>query len=203
MREAFPPLLYARGSPSEEQVSSHGAHNQCPPPVGTTPTLHAINHTMTSLLSDHAWAGCHPKKHPTTAARSCLAVRSGITADLRLAPLSACQLSLCACFWAVHGQSPSDQQVCSTSCPTRVSSLRIKDINTSGPQPLCQHPSVLTVVMHVGTSDLKIKMSVKHKEDFVCLMDSVLNPGKNCSFSRFSQLRQLHSWLKGYGSSGN
>lgn len=95
---------------------------------------------------------------------------------------------------------------CHTSCHP---GALVKDINTSALQQLCQRPSVSTVMVDVGSNDLKQQMSEKLKVDFVSLIDSVLNTNKQCIISgplpsphfgdvKFSRLRQLHIWFKGY-----
>lgn len=69
---------------------------------------------------------------------------------------------------------------CRTSChPGNL----VKDVNTAVIQLLHHHPSVSTVMVHVGTNDLKMQQSEKLKEHFVCLMDSVLNTDKQCIIS--------------------
>ncbi|KAK7899168.1 hypothetical protein WMY93_020021 [Mugilogobius chulae] len=70
-------------------------------------------------------------------------------------------------------------------------------------------PSVSTVVIHVGSNDLKRQQSEKLKDDFIALINSIQSTGKKCVISgplpapcfgdvKFSRLRQLHVWLKAF-----
>ncbi|KAK7930572.1 hypothetical protein WMY93_006967 [Mugilogobius chulae] len=85
----------------------------------------------------------------------------------------------------------------------------VKDLHDSAPQIISQLPSVSTVVIHVGSNDLKRQQSEKLKDDFIALINSIQSTGKKCVISgplpapcfgdvKFSRLRQLHVWLKAF-----
>ena len=85
----------------------------------------------------------------------------------------------------------------------------VKDIASSALQLLNQHSSAATVVLEAGLNDLKHQWSELLKTDFIRLTDSLLDTGKNIIISgplppprfgdvKFSRIRQLHIWLKGY-----
>ncbi|CAJ1066374.1 uncharacterized protein LOC121656406 [Xyrichtys novacula] len=66
-----------------------------------------------------------------------------------------------------------------------------------------------SVVAHVGSNDLHLQQSEKLRNDFIQLIDSILDVGKQCVISgpfpsprfgdvKFSRSQQLHIWLKDY-----
>ncbi|TWW74414.1 hypothetical protein D4764_14G0004170 [Takifugu flavidus] len=72
-----------------------------------------------------------------------------------------------------------------------------------------QHPSASTLVLEAGINNLKFQQSEVLKQDFIFLVDRLLDTGKRLIISgplpppRYgdvvtSRLRQLHLWLKGY-----
>lgn len=89
---------------------------------------------------------------------------------------------------------------------------RVLDINSKLPSVLSEYPSAATVVVHVGSNDTSLQQSERLKDDFKTLIDTLLTSGKQCTISgplpsprygnmKFSRIRQLHIWLKGYCSS--
>lgn len=93
-----------------------------------------------------------------------------------------------------------------TSCHPGALTLDIRD---SAPDIIHNHPSASTVVIHVGTNDLKLQQSEKLKLDFISLITTIKNCNKNCIVSgplpaprfgdiKFSRLRLLHLFLKNY-----
>lgn len=86
---------------------------------------------------------------------------------------------------------------------------RVQDIDSKIPQLLDENPSATTIIIHVGTNDLRNNQSETLKEDFMKLMDSLLQTDRKFIASgplpcpsfgniKFSRVRQLHTWLKGY-----
>ena len=86
---------------------------------------------------------------------------------------------------------------------------RVTEITSSALQLSAQHNSASTLVLEAGINDLKNHQSEVLKQDFVSLVDRLLDTGKRLIISgplpppRYgdvttSRLRQLHLWLKGY-----
>lgn len=77
------------------------------------------------------------------------------------------------------------------------------------PSLLEQYPSASTVILHVGSKDIKTQQSEKLKKDFMSLIDTLLDSRAQCVISgamsspcwgdvKFSCVLNLHIWLKGY-----
>lgn len=90
----------------------------------------------------------------------------------------------------------------------------VQDITDSAPRLLRDHPSAKAAVLQVGTNDLKRQESETLKEDFILLIDTVRSTERLCVVSgpipaprfgdvKFSRIRQLHVWLKGYCAAKN
>ena len=86
---------------------------------------------------------------------------------------------------------------------------RVLDIKVKLPSLLDKYPSASTVILHVGSNDIKAQQSEKLKKDFMSLIDTLLDSRAQCVISgpmpspcwgdiKFSRLRNLHIWLKGY-----
>lgn len=86
---------------------------------------------------------------------------------------------------------------------------RVAEVTSSALQLSAQHPSASTLVLEAGINDLKFQQSEVLKQDFISLVDRLLDTGKRLIISgplpppRYgdvitSRLRQLHLWLKGY-----
>lgn len=95
---------------------------------------------------------------------------------------------------------------CYTSCHPGADTNQIDDVI---PQLLKRFPSACAVVAHVGAiNDLKFEQSIKLKISH--LIDRILQSNSQCIIPhhlpnpptfgkvKFSRLRQLHIWLKGY-----
>ncbi|TWW62678.1 hypothetical protein D4764_04G0013250 [Takifugu flavidus] len=85
---------------------------------------------------------------------------------------------------------------------------RVAEVTSSALQLSAQHPSASTLVLEPGINDLKFQQSEVLKQDFISLVDRLLDTGKRLIISgplpppRYgdvitSRLRQLHLWLKG------
>lgn len=77
------------------------------------------------------------------------------------------------------------------------------------PSLLEQYPSASTVILHVGSKDIKTQQSEKLKKDFMSLIDTLLDSRAQCVISgamsspcwgdvKFSCVLNLHISLKGY-----
>ena len=86
---------------------------------------------------------------------------------------------------------------------------RVLDIKVKLPSLLDQYPSASTVILHIGSNDIKAQQSEKLKKDFISLIDTLLDSRAQCVISgpmpspcwgdiKFSRLLNLHIWLKGY-----
>ncbi|TWW54216.1 hypothetical protein D4764_0264650 [Takifugu flavidus] len=86
---------------------------------------------------------------------------------------------------------------------------RVAEVTSSALQLSAQHPSASTLVLEAGINDLKFQQSEVLKQDFISLVDRLLDTGKRLIISgplpppRYgdvvtSRLHQLHLWLKGY-----
>lgn len=86
---------------------------------------------------------------------------------------------------------------------------RIPDLNSMLPLLISKHSAASTVIVHVGSNDIKLQQSEKLRDDFKTLINTLLESGKQCVVSGpfpsprytdmvFSRIRQLHTWLKGY-----
>lgn len=86
---------------------------------------------------------------------------------------------------------------------------KVLDINTTIKPLLSEYPSATTVVVHVGANDIKNQESEQLKTDFRSLINTLLDTGRTCIVSgpfssprywdmKFSRIRNLHVWLKGY-----
>lgn len=89
---------------------------------------------------------------------------------------------------------------------------RVLNINSTILSSLLEYPSASAVVVHVGSNDTSSEQSEQLKDDFKTLVDTLLTSGKQFVLSgplpsphdtdmKFSRIRQLHIWLKGYCSS--
>ncbi|XP_051931601.1 DNA dC-_dU-editing enzyme APOBEC-3G-like isoform X1 [Hippocampus zosterae] len=99
---------------------------------------------------------------------------------------------------------------CSISCHP---GAHVEDVNDVIPRLLAQQPSVIAVVAHVGTWDHNLQQSEKLKNDYISLVRTIQDTKKRVIVSgpfvppwfgeaKFSRVRQLHIWLKGYCCSG-
>uniref|UniRef100_A0A674PIU4 SGNH hydrolase-type esterase domain-containing protein n=1 Tax=Takifugu rubripes TaxID=31033 RepID=A0A674PIU4_TAKRU len=86
---------------------------------------------------------------------------------------------------------------------------RVAEVTSSALQLSAQHPTASMLVLEAGINDLKFQQSEVPKQDFISLVDRLLDMGKRLIISgplpppRYgdvitSRLRQLHLWLKGY-----
>lgn len=86
---------------------------------------------------------------------------------------------------------------------------RVVDLNSKLPLIINKHSSASTVIVHIGSNDIKLQQSEKLRDDFKSLINTLLDTGKQCAISGpfpsprytdivFSRVRQLHIWLKGY-----
>lgn len=89
------------------------------------------------------------------------------------------------------------------------SGFRILDVLEHAPAIVEQHPSVHTVIIHVGANDVMKRQSERLRSDFETLITTVEGLGKKCILSgpipsmgrgseRFSRLFGLHCWLQNY-----
>ncbi|KAL7405429.1 hypothetical protein ABVT39_000372 [Epinephelus coioides] len=86
---------------------------------------------------------------------------------------------------------------------------RVNEVASSALQLTIQHSSASTLVLEAGINDLRNQQAEVLKQDFISLVDRLLDTGKWLIISgpfpppRYgdvttSRLRQLHLWLKGY-----
>ena len=85
----------------------------------------------------------------------------------------------------------------------------VSQINTAIAPLIMNHPETSSIIIHVGANDIKLQQSERLKKDFMTLIDTTLDTGKACIISgpfpspqyghvKYSRIRQLHLWLKGY-----
>ena len=86
---------------------------------------------------------------------------------------------------------------------------KVLDVRAAIPPLLTDHPQASSLIIHVGTNDIKLQQSERLKEDFKALISTAQETGRSCIISgpfssprygdgKFSRIRQLHIWLKGY-----
>ena len=84
---------------------------------------------------------------------------------------------------------------------------KVSDINAIITPLITNHNEVSSVVIHVGSNDIKRQQSELLQEDFKALITTVRATGKTCIISgpfpspqygdeRYSRIRDLHIWLK-------
>lgn len=89
------------------------------------------------------------------------------------------------------------------------SGAKVLEINTRIPQLISHRPQCSTVIIHVGTNDIKLKQSEVLTQHFRSLISTVSNTGKTLIVSgpfpsprhtdiQFSRIRDLHIWLQGH-----
>ena len=85
----------------------------------------------------------------------------------------------------------------------------VNNIITAALHLSAQYRSASVLVLEAGVNDIKIQQSEALKEDFTRLVDTLLDTGKQLILSgplpspcfgdvKYSRLRQLHTWLKGF-----
>ncbi|KAK7891097.1 hypothetical protein WMY93_023060 [Mugilogobius chulae] len=85
----------------------------------------------------------------------------------------------------------------------------VKDITDSAPTILRHHPTVTTVVLHIGTNDIKLQQSETLLDHYKTLISTIQSLNKQCIVSgplppprfgdvKFSRIRQLHIRLMKY-----
>ena len=90
-----------------------------------------------------------------------------------------------------------------------ISGATVKEIHSSLPQLLLDHPQLTSIAIHVGANDLKFKQTESHKDDFRSLIHSIISSNLSLIISgpfispryndeQYSRMRALHVWLKGY-----
>lgn len=67
------------------------------------------------------------------------------------------------------------------------SSAKTLNVVKGIPPLLVHHPTVHTVIVHVGMNDIKVKQSTKLQENFELLAETIESPGKLCFFSGLIQ----------------
>ena len=86
------------------------------------------------------------------------------------------------------------------------SGCKVSDFSLHIPALLDRHPTVHTVIVHVGTNDIMSRQSIKLQSDFESLTLTLESLGKTCILTgpipspgkgseRFSRLLSLHCWL--------
>ena len=86
---------------------------------------------------------------------------------------------------------------------------KVSDIRTALPPLIRDHPQASSIIIHAGSNDIGLQQSERLKDDFRALISSVLAADRTCIISgpfpspcygdgKFSSIRGLHIWLKGY-----
>lgn len=89
------------------------------------------------------------------------------------------------------------------------SGAKVMDINSHITNLTAARPQISTVIIHVGTNDIKFKQSEVLKEHFRTLITTTTATGKTCIISgpfpsprhtdaQYSRILNLHIWLKGH-----
>lgn len=65
----------------------------------------------------------------------------------------------------------------------RLPGAKILDIVELAPTLIDRHPTALTIIVHLGTNDIRLRQSVKLQRDFETLSVTIESLGKTCIFS--------------------
>lgn len=74
------------------------------------------------------------------------------------------------------------RNVRNSAAETYCCDARVRDVTAKLPLLLKQHPMVKTVLIHAGFNDIKFQQSERLKDDFTCLIDTLLDLRSDVSY---------------------